>query len=74
VSDKQRDAVELAAAEVLAAREQFPNVSLADLYDPLSMPSVLTKAHARFDRAVDRCYRRQPFRHERNRVEFLSEL
>ncbi|TWT69724.1 class I SAM-dependent DNA methyltransferase [Crateriforma conspicua] len=74
VTVKQRDAVETSAAAVLAAREQFPDASLADLYDPLSMPSVLTKAHAKLDRAVDRCYRSQPFPHERNRVEFLFEL
>ncbi|MCC9643174.1 hypothetical protein LOC71_12890 [Rhodopirellula sp. JC740] len=74
VSDKQREAVETAAAAVLNAREQFPDASLADLYDPLSMPAVLTKAHAKLDRAVDRCYRSQPFPHERNRVEFLFEL
>jgi hypothetical protein len=31
--------------------------SLADLYDPLSMPPALVKAHAELDRAVDLCYR-----------------
>ena len=74
VNDKQREAVEAAAQSVLDARDQFPDASLADLYDPLSMPPVLTKAHAKLDRAVDRCYRSQPFPHERNRVEFLFEL
>ena len=74
VSDKKREAVESAAQAVLDVREQFPDSSLADLYDPLSMPAMLTKAHAKLDRAVDRCYRSQPFPHERNRVEFLFEL
>ena len=62
------------ARAVLDAREAFPEASLADLYDPLAMPAKLTKAHATLDRAVDRCYRSQPFPNERNRVEFLFKL
>lgn len=30
--------------------------TLADLYDPLSMPAELAKAHATLDRAVEKCY------------------
>ena len=45
-----------------------------DLYDPLSMPANLAKAHAKLDRAVDRCYRSQPFPNERNRIEYLFKL
>jgi hypothetical protein len=48
--------------------------SLADLYDPLSMPPALVKAHAELDRAVDLCYRPQPFISERQRVEYLFGL
>ena len=48
--------------------------SLADLYDPLSMPPTLVKAHAELDRAVDLCYRPQPFTSERPRVEYLFGL
>jgi hypothetical protein len=49
-------------------------VSLADLYDPLSMPPALVKAHAELDRAVDLCYRPQPFTSERQRVKYLFGL
>jgi hypothetical protein len=38
------------------------------------MPADLVKAHADLDRAVDRCYRSQPFSSERQRVEFLFAL
>jgi len=48
--------------------------TLADLYDPLTMPPALVKAHAELDRAVDACYRAQPFTSERQRVEYLFEL
>jgi hypothetical protein len=47
---------------------------LADLYDPLAMPKLLRDAHKRLDRAVDRCYRPQPFDSERKRVEYLFDL
>ncbi len=59
---------------MLDARDAHADATLADLYDPLSMPANLAKAHARLDRAVDRCYRSQPFASERNRVEFLFNL
>ncbi len=70
-SDKRRAAVEAAAARVLAARSEYPESTLADLYDPLAMPAKLVKSHAALDRAVDRCYRTQPFASDRQRVEFL---
>ena len=66
--------VEVAAQAVLDARTQFPNATLADLYDPLAMPPALRKAHDALDRAVDRCYRPQPFTSERQRLEFLFNL
>jgi hypothetical protein len=45
--------VEVAAQEVLDARAAFPDAALADLYDPLAMPSALVKAHAKLDHAVE---------------------
>ena len=71
---KQRAAVEEAAQAVLATRKKFPNSTFADLYDPLAMPPALVKAHAELDRAVDLCYRPQPFQNDRQRVEHLFAL
>jgi hypothetical protein len=73
-TDTQRHKVEECASEVLAAREQFPGSTLADLYDPVSMPPRLAKAHEALDRAVDRCYRKEPFATDRQRVEYLFAL
>jgi len=73
-SDKQKEAVEIAAQAVLDARAQFPDSSLADLYDPNTMPPVLVKAHQQLDKAVDQCYRSQPFSTEAKRIEYLFEL
>jgi hypothetical protein len=38
------------------------------------MPPVLVKAHQALDKAVDLCYRSQPFANETKRIEFLFEL
>ena len=73
-TDKQTKAIEAAAQNVLDARAQFPNSSLADLYDPLTMPPALVKAHNELDKAVDLAYRSQPFSTEAKRMEFLFEL
>jgi hypothetical protein len=73
-TDTQRAKVEEAADAVLAAREAYPNSTLADLYDPVSMPPNLAKAHQQLDQAVDRCYRKDPFTSDRQRVEYLFGL
>jgi hypothetical protein len=75
---EQRKRVEEGARAVLAAREPHlppPGMAtLADLYDPLAMPPELLRAHAELDRAVEKCYRPEPFHSDRERVEFLFSL
>jgi hypothetical protein len=73
-SEKQKQAIEAAAQAVLDARAQFPESTLADLYDPLTMPPVLLKAHQQLDRAVDAAYGKTNFQTEAQRVAFLFEL
>ena len=63
---------------MLDARAQFPGSSLADLYDPLTMPPVLLKAHQRLDAAVDKAYQLaggpKSYRNDAERVAFLFTL
>jgi hypothetical protein len=73
-NDKQVKAIETAAQNVLDARALFPNSSLADLYNLLTMPPALTQAHNELDKAVDLAYRPQAFTSEANRMVFLFEL
>ena len=73
-SDKQKAAIETAAQGVLDARAQFPDSTLADLYDPLTMPPVLLKAHQALDKAVDAAYGKTHFKSEAERVAFLFGL
>lgn len=70
----KKQKVEKAALAVLDAREKYKGNSLADLYDANTMPVELVKAHEFLDKAVDHCYRSQPFISDLNRVEFLLGL
>jgi hypothetical protein len=73
-TDKQKQAIENAAQAVLDARAQFPTATLADLYDPLTMPVALIKAHQKLDAAVDAAYAKRKFTGDSDRVAFLFEL
>ena len=72
-ADAQRLRVNEAAQAVLTARSAHTQsgATLADLYDPRTTPPDLATAHTHLDRAVDRCYRKQPFPDERRRFEWL---
>ncbi len=67
----QRAKIEALAQAVLDARAAHPTASLADLYDPDTMPANLRKAHAALDGAVDKLYRPAAFAGDRERVEHL---
>lgn len=72
--------IEQAAQNVLEVRKKYMEVeggggaSLADLYDPLTMPPDLVKVHQELDRAVDTAYTRKNFAADAERLEFLFEL
>lgn len=81
---KAKTAIETAAQAVLDARAKFqqatPPASLADLYDPLTMPPDLLKAHHKLDAAVDTAYAltaglpaKKTWRNDAERVAFLFE-
>jgi len=72
-NDKQRASIEQHAQAVLDARTHFPAATLADLYDPRTMPPELVKAHQALDKAVDAAYGVKGFATEAARVAFLFE-
>ena len=78
LSDKHRTTIEQAAQWVLDARAQFAGSSLADLYDPLTMPTALLKAHQKLDTVVDAAYQpsggKKTYTTDAERVAFLFEL
>jgi hypothetical protein len=71
---KQRERVERAAQAILDARLSFPTSTLADLYDPNSMPRELLQAHRDNDEAVEGCYGTRRFRSDLERLAYLFDL
>jgi len=71
-SDKQRNNIEKAVQMVLNVRAKFPESSLADLYDPLTMPKELVRAHNELDGEVERAYGKR-FKSDLERVAYLFE-
>jgi len=75
-------AIETAAQVVLDVRAKFQSgpqpATLADLYDPLTMPPELLKAHLRLDTAVDKAYEasggKKCYKSDAERVAFLFAL
>lgn len=56
VTDSQKEKISKTAQAILDARELYPDSSLADLYDELTMPKELRRAHQANDKAVMEAY------------------
>lgn len=73
-NELQREAIERAGVGIVDARKLYPESSLADLYDPLTMPVELRKAHEANDRAVDAAYKFKGAKTDPGRTAFLFGL
>lgn len=73
VTDKQREIIEQKSSVILNAREKYSESTLADLYDPLSMPVDLLKAHQSLNTSVDQAYGKK-FTSDEERVAELFRL
>lgn len=67
----QETQIELLAEEILMVRQDYPDMTLAQLYDPDKMPQPLLAAHKALDKAVELLYRKEPFRNASERLEHL---
>ena len=72
-TDAQRAKIEQTAQAILDARALYPDSSLADLYDELTMPAELRKAHQQNDRAVMEAYS-FPVRNDFTESQCVAEL
>lgn len=70
-NEKQKAEIEKTAQAILDARELYPDCSLADLYDELTMPFELRKAHQANDKAVMRAY---GFKNDMSESAIVAEL
>ena len=73
LTSDQKDRIIEAGAKVLEARANYPDASLAALYDPANMPSDLKKAHEALDKAMDAVFSDKPLRSEEERQKALLE-
>ena len=71
---EQQEMVAQKGQAILDARRCYPESSLADLYDPLTMPKDLAKAHANLDASVDRLYSKAKFKSDADRLIHLFTL
>lgn len=74
VNEKQHDKIIKTAQGILDARKLYPDSSLADLYDPLTMPVELRKAHEANDKAVLQAYGLKPSSSEAEIVQHLFKM
>jgi hypothetical protein len=72
-SEKKKDAIKEAAQTVLDTRLLFHDSTLAEMYNPPTMPSKLAKAHQKLDKSVEAAYGRS-FDDDGQRVAYLFEL
>lgn len=72
LDDDIRQQVICAGKQILAVREDHPDQSLADLYDPIFMPTALRKAHENLDKVVDVAFgAKKPCKTDGERLQIL---
>lgn len=74
ITGDQRKEMETCAESVLATREKYFPKTIAQLYDPDTMPAELLAAHRALDHAIEQCYRTKPFASDEERLEHLFAL
>jgi hypothetical protein len=70
-SESQKKQISAFGEEILLTRADYPDKTLAQLYDPDKMPEPLRQAHRTLDLAVEKLYRAKPFEDSAERVAFL---
>lgn len=74
INEDQKNILKRNAFEIIGARENHPGKTLADLYNPESMPEDLKAAHEANNLAIEKLYRAKPFSSDEERLEFLFKL
>ncbi len=73
-SQKQQTEIESLAQNILDIRDYYPDMTLAQMYNPETMPEDLQKAHTALDVAVDALYRKKPFADDAERLQVLFKM
>ncbi|AEA45756.1 class I SAM-dependent DNA methyltransferase [Fluviicola taffensis] len=71
ITNKQKENLNLYVFAILDERAKHPSKTMAQLYNPTTMPKGLLQAHQALDTAIEQCYRLQPFKNDTERLEYL---
>ena len=71
ITIKQKENLNLYVFAILDERAKHPSKTMAQLYNPTTMPKGLLQAHQELDTAIEQCYRLQPFKNDTERLEYL---
>jgi len=74
LSDSDKHNIEIQVYDLLDAREHHSEMTLAELYNPESMPEDLRASHDKLDKIFDSIYRTKPFENDEDRLSHLFEL
>lgn len=71
ITKKQKENLNLYVFTILDERAKHPSKTMAQLYNPDTMPKSLLNAHQELDTAIEQCYRLQPFKNDTERLNYL---
>lgn len=71
ITTKQKENLNQYVFDILDERAKHPSKTMAQLYNPTTMPKGLLEAHQALDTAIEQCYRLQPFKNDTERLEYL---
>ena len=74
LSERQKNMIEAAAFDILEQREKYPELRIADIYDPDKMPEDLLQSHRRLDKVVNECYLKSEFANDTEQLSYLFKL
>lgn len=74
IMDAVKARLQQQALEILSVREEFPELCVADMYDPNKMPAKLKHAHELLDAALESAYQSTPFATDADRLKALFKL
>jgi hypothetical protein len=74
ITTKQKENLNLYVFAILDERAKHPSKTMAQLYNPTTMPKGLLQAHQELDTAIEQCYRLQPFKNDTERLEYLFKM
>ncbi len=71
ITTKQKENLNQYVFDIMDERAKHPSKTMAQLYNPITMPKGLLQAHQELDTAIEQCYRLQPFKNDTERLEYL---